>query len=472
MKTFLRLGLGLLLGLVLFLALLELRLRTVASPSVAVESEASGDSIRILALGDSITHGGFKEASYPFALKSLLEKELGRGSAPRKVQIWNLGITGAETRDLYQKIETWIAQYRPHVVITMVGAGDRNTAPGISAAFRELRVLRLADVAWKSWRTELGRWWAGLGKGGQGAAKDQDPLAGVANDFYATGRDDVDYIRTLHDPLLATDRIKSAERIHRRMLLRWPKHEHARLALGLCRQKMGAPEEAEELFRSVIADFEKKPEARKIIHWAYFSLASLLAELEREKELEALLHRLIETYPWNEHAYEHLAVLYRKQNKGMELQKLLEKGIATANNADRLRMMLARYFRETGHEAEALEQEKTVRGILEKNLQGERTAPAYRALSARITASGALHLAMQYPMLDVGLLPAVLGPEGRDLRFVSNESFREALAKKQYAFYFLDDFGGLYGHLTQPGAELMAKNVAAVLLPALKERGL
>jgi hypothetical protein len=79
-------------------------------------------------------------------------------------------------------------------------------------------------------------------------------------------------------------------------------------------------------------------------------------------------------------------------------------------------------------------------------------------------------LAMQYPVLDVSLLRSILGPESRDFRYVSNESFREAVSLRGFSYYFSDDFGGLYGHLTRPGAELMAMNVAAVLLPALEER--
>jgi|GEM_PF-2836853 len=463
MKIFLRAAWGGLVLLLLVTILLELRLRTVAGPSVPVDSSVASSDLRILALGDSITHGGLRESSYPYALRQLLEKEL---SGKRKVQVFNLGITGAETRDLQEKIDSWLQQYRPHVVITMIGAGDRNTAPGLRYAFQNLRVLRLLDVAWKNWRSALAQ---GFGRGGK---ENADPLVEVVDNYYATGRDDVDYIRTLHDPLIVTDRLKVAERTHRMMLLKYPKHEHARVALGLVRAKMGQSDEAEELYRSVLTDFEKRPDHRNTVHWAYFSLASLLSELGRDKELEAHLKKLIETYPWNELAYEHLAVLYRRQHKGMELQRLLEAGIEKSKSPDRLRLMLARHFRETGHEKEALEQEKVVRALLEKSLLGEQTAPAYRSLSASITASGALHLAMQYPVLELALLQSVLGPENRDLRFVDNGSFRAALAEKQYSYYFLDDFGGLYGHLTKPGAELMGRNIAAVLLPLLRERGL
>jgi tetratricopeptide (TPR) repeat protein len=456
MKNFLRVAAGTTAALLLVVLLLELRLRTVSGPAVPEAAGLVPGEVRILALGDSITHGGLKENSYPFALKKILEKE------QVKAQVFNLGITGMETRDLDEKVAELLRQYQPHVVVTMVGAGDRNTGEGLRQMFRSLRVFRLLDVTWKSWRTELVRRLYG---------KD-DPIARAASEYYASGRDDVDYIRRVHDPLLVTDRIKLAEQTHRKILLKFPQHEHARVALGLVRAKMGQSEEAEELYRSVIRDFEAKPDHRNSIHWAYFSLASLLAELDRDQELESHLKALITKYPWNELAYEHLSVLYRRQKKGMELQRLLESGIKESRSPDRLRLMLARYFRETGHEKEALAQEAVVRSLHQKSLLGDTTLPAYRSLSSKILGSGAAHVVMQYPMLDVGLLGQVLGPESRDLRYVSNESFREAVANRHYDFYFLDDFGGLYGHLTEEGAKLMGTNVAAVLLPLLRDRGL
>lgn len=53
----------------------------------------------------------------------------------------------------------------------------------------------------------------------------------------------------------------------------------------------------------------------------------------------------------------------------------------------------------------------------------------------------------------------------RDVVFVDNNSiFRRAVKKKGYAEYFTDMFAGDFGHCTRKGNELLARNIAEVIL--------
>jgi hypothetical protein len=49
--------------------------------------------------------------------------------------------------------------------------------------------------------------------------------------------------------------------------------------------------------------------------------------------------------------------------------------------------------------------------------------------------------------------------------FVDNEQvFKEAVRESGYKEYFTDMFGGDFGHCTQKGNELLAQNIADVIL--------
>ena len=67
---------------------------------------------------------------------------------------------------------------------------------------------------------------------------------------------------------------------------------------------------------------------------------------------------------------------------------------------------------------------------------------------------------MQYPTLDTKPLRENLGPESQVFRYVSNENFKDLVRLKSFEWYFNDDHGGTYGHLTRMGAAAMAQNVA------------
>jgi hypothetical protein len=70
----------------------------------------------------------------------------------------------------------------------------------------------------------------------------------------------------------------------------------------------------------------------------------------------------------------------------------------------------------------------------------------------------------QYPMLKVGELKQIFeGQKG--VVFVDNEGiFKEAVKKSGYQKYFIDRFGGEFGHCTREGNRLLAENIVNVIL--------
>jgi len=71
---------------------------------------------------------------------------------------------------------------------------------------------------------------------------------------------------------------------------------------------------------------------------------------------------------------------------------------------------------------------------------------------------------MQYPLRDVEPLKKVFDSE-EGIIFVDNELiFQNAMEHKDYKEYFMDNFGGDFGHCTQKGNHMIAENIADTLL--------
>ena len=73
-------------------------------------------------------------------------------------------------------------------------------------------------------------------------------------------------------------------------------------------------------------------------------------------------------------------------------------------------------------------------------------------------------LCVQYPLRDVELLKQLIATH-EGIIFVDNEGvFRETIEKASYEEYFRDNFAGDFGHCTEKGNQLLAHNVAQVII--------
>ena len=88
----------------------------------------------------------------------------------------------------------------------------------------------------------------------------------------------------------------------------------------------------------------------------------------------------------------------------------------------------------------------------------------YQELYEIINSRGIKLIIMQYPTLDIGELKKYF-KENEGIIFVSNEeNFKKALANATYENYFIDNFRVSWGHATKKGNQLIAENVANVIL--------
>lgn len=395
-------------ALLLALGLLELRLRTTVSPSPELSSSPES-SLRVLALGDSITRGLDREGgSWPRELQSLLQREVKSGP----VEVVNAAVPGLETFELARRIDELLARHRPHVVVTMIGNADI-TYPEHAWANR-LRVLRLLSLALESLKRRN--------------ARAPEQLAG---------------------------------------------RQQLEMDQGQSLKDAGKLDEAEAHYRKAIALGKDSPDPLKRHSWAHVLLLLLFQDSKQWAKADAVAAEIERSFPPAYTPWDFLADHARKRNRPADVDRLLAAGIEGKPDNARLHFLWSRRLEELGRLDEA-------RRIAVRAFQLEASGPlapvtrdAYRMVSSRIRAGGALHVAMQYPRRELGPLKELLGGDKAGLLYVDNSAnFAAALRGGKYSDLFIDEFGGTFGHLTPKANRLVAEAVLGKLRPWLRERGL
>jgi tetratricopeptide (TPR) repeat protein len=88
----------------------------------------------------------------------------------------------------------------------------------------------------------------------------------------------------------------------------------------------------------------------------------------------------------------------------------------------------------------------------------------YLQLKKILYEKGIKFICVQYPVRSIEPLKKMFAGQ-QDIVFVDNEKvFKEKLKKGTYKDYFIDFFGGDFGHCTRKGNRLLAENIANVIL--------
>lgn len=107
----------------------------------------------------------------------------------------------------------------------------------------------------------------------------------------------------------------------------------------------------------------------------------------------------------------------------------------------------------------SLVREKNIYPVMQKDVQ---------AFLSEVKKEDIIFVAVQYPMLEVDSLKKLLGYD-ESVVFVDNEkSFKDGVRQDGYDAYFVDSFGGEYGHCTKKGNMLIARNIMQALKAKIK----
>ena len=197
---------------------------------------------------------------------------------------------------------------------------------------------------------------------------------------------------------------------------------------------------------------------------AYLELGRLYHKQGKLSEAEELFKKAIELNPRNDRAYVELGRLYHNQGKLSEAEELFKKAIEANSKNDRLYGALEVLYREKGNMELAREYGKKARD-LRLNYYAPDTTSNYYKLKEILYKKGITYVCVQYPMRNLEPLKKILQGNDKGIIFVDNEKiFRDAVAKDNYQNYFKDMFGGDFGHCTEKGNRLLARNIANVIL--------
>ncbi len=425
---------------------------------------------KILCLGESTTAN-----QYP----AFLEEELNKRNTGITFSVIDKGVVATNTWVILSSLASSLDAYHPDMVITMMGVNDRapymphgSVSDSRAMVFvRTLRTYKLAKLLWFHIAGSL-------------LHRFNKPTAQLSLLLHAIFVPPAHAEETSASPEEIETRLRSAIALN-------PVDDRAYLELGRCYRQQRKFLEAEALCKQAIT---LNPADDR----AYVELGECYRIQGKLAEAEAACKKAIALNPANVGAYLELGRCYREQHKPSYASKAYEKAMELDPANDKACFELGRSYGEQGKLSEAVAAcRKAVElnprndmaygalGVLYREMgDAERagacsrmarelrlsyyspdTAGNYRKLNAILGKRGIVHVCVQYPMQDVEPLKKIFRDDAAGALFVDNERiFKDAVARDGYRAYFIDMFGGDFGHCTDKGNRLLAENIANVIV--------
>ncbi len=197
-----------------------------------------------------------------------------------------------------------------------------------------------------------------------------------------------------------------------------------------------------------------------------YSLIKTGLKESRADETDSLLSdepfkKAIEINADKDRAHTGLGYLYRDQKEFSQPEELFKKVIELDHRWDERRWLL---YQDMGEAEMAKAYKKKAEVSLRLNYYNSITINNYRKIKEILDKRGIRLVCVQYPVRSVEPLKRIFqGKEG--VIFVDNEKvFMDVLRATNYQDYFVDMFGGQFGHCTPEGNRLLAGNIANVIL--------
>ncbi|MEK6732820.1 MAG: tetratricopeptide repeat protein [Candidatus Omnitrophota bacterium] len=403
---------------------------------------------RILCLGDSLTTLGGRN-SYPGHLQAILNQN----TPDLKCSVINKGWIGATSEDIISKIEAYLKLYKPDMIVAMMGINDPKE-PVLYTKDNKFRILVKSMRLYKLF-TRL------------------------------SNKTTLSIKRGQHD----------SETFYKNAINKHPEGSNAYLALSGFYWRHERFEEAELNIKKAVDMDPGNIRPWLLLAWFY-------SELERFQEAEDIFKKGIEAHPDSVELYMHRAAFYKEQGRFKEAEETLERVREIDKNISLTYIHLVSFDndRERLKDAEIIFKDRISKQPLDDRLFGGlalcyeymgRYEDAdecfmkadslrasyynpvtwfnYQELAKIARSKGVKLICVQYPMRSLNsLLKMFVDADG--IIFVDNEAiFKQAVRQKGYDEYFIDTFGGDFGHCTDRGNYLLARNIAKSISEYLKK---
>ncbi|MFH1622156.1 MAG: tetratricopeptide repeat protein, partial [Candidatus Omnitrophota bacterium] len=286
----LELGLGL--GGFIFLSLQEYRNR------IAIKQKGT---YRIICLGESTTAFSFgNKDDYPYQLEEILnQRNIGI-----KFTVINKGVPGVNITTIVDQLEDNLNQYKPDMVITMIGVNDEIgtiaytgiPAQGSRAFFNSLKTYKLIKLLKLHIINNVKE---------LGIYRPEEKREAIASESIGE---------------LQSTNIKEQEAMYKEALERNPGDDEACVELGGYYREQGKYFQAEAILKQALA---LNPQNERV----NIELAKCYNDQAKYTQAETMFKKILELSPQNEWTYIELARCYRIQGKHDQAKKLYKQAI-------------------------------------------------------------------------------------------------------------------------------------------------
>lgn len=420
--------------------------------SRALQREDKGE-YRILCLGESTTALG-GENSYPAQLERILNQKL-KG---RHFSVINKGLPGMDTTVIISELRRNIAIYRPRMIIAMMGINDLQPPDKglffkIKARLKTLRVYKLFRMLWERLRSKE-----------------------VLRDMYLERGE-------YH---LERQHYYEAQELFEKAVELFPRQASGYLGLAKCYVEQGMYPQMQKMldmaqglsgadpydyissgwvyydakdFLKAESCFKKAIELSPSDYDLYIEMGQFYDACKSFPEAEWNFKKAIKLMPGNDNSWPYSVLGWHYFERGMfkQAEELFSKALAIGPEEDSymdfgvLRQAQGRY-----EEAE----EFFKKGAVAFNV----TKRNCNILEDIAVAKDIKLVCVQYPMRKIEDLKQMFD-SARGIVFVDNERvFKDALKEGRFEDYFSDRFAGDFGHCTPLGNNILADNIAQVII--------
>ncbi len=453
-------------GLFLSVLLLEIGLRVGGLVILSLQeyrnrvSLREKDTCRIMCLGESTT-----AAIVPHAYPAQLEQILNERDTGIKFSVINKGIAAVNTSVIISQLETNLDKCNPDIVIAMIGINDIKTdmvpygedhKSNTIIALKCSRVYKLTRLLWLHMLARFRK--IGLFvsvKKDNATDRFKKKLEGeyliekerLLKEILEFDPNDDSAYRKLGCLYFDQQRFNEAEQALKKGLTISPEYFNLWRGLGRVCLKRGKFNEAEQALEKALEFYPKDVIAHEVLSLVYQKEGRL-------EESEKALEKILEINSGDAIAYETLSLFYNNKEKSNE-SKLDSKD-------DHIYRLLARLY--SNDELSRVYAEKSK--VLSKKYYNPMTVKNYYALKQMLDKRNIQLVSVQYPVRDIVPLKRMFIWQAKgDIIFVDNEKvFKDAIRELGYDEYFMNAFGGDFGHCTEKGNRLLAENIANVIL--------
>ncbi len=247
---------------------------------------------------------------------------------------------------------------------------------------------------------------------------------------------------------------KDAESAYRAGIKIAPKQQNLYVLLGNLYRRMGEASKAEQVYKAAIKEIPADPRLYLELGHLYYY------EMGEKNKVDGLYETAIGANPKSPWIYLELAKIHAGRGEAEKAAEVLARGRSALGDIPEMNgifSVLPGAALEGGTGPQRGRMSYPPLGAIRN----------YQKLRDRVLARGAKLVCVQYPMRDVEVLKETLGTDKGILYVENKKDFEEALRTRRLTEVFVDMFGGDFGHCTDFGNKLIARNISKAVLTSL-----